>query len=52
MMKEFFDMKTQAWGELGPLNIGRKDAVMAFIGGDLKIMVAPIEMIGQETTSI
>ena len=25
-------------GELGPLNTGRKDAVMAFIGGDLKIM--------------
>ena len=35
---EFFDMKTQVWRELGPLNTGRKGAVMAFIGGHLKIM--------------
>ena len=35
---EFFDMKSQAWRELGPLNTGREDAVMAFIGGHLKIM--------------
>ena len=35
---EFFDLGSQEWRELGPLNTGRKDAVMAFIGGDLKIM--------------
>ena len=35
---EFFDLKTQEWRELGPLKTGRSDAVMAFLGGDLKIM--------------
>ena len=35
---EFFDLQTQEWRELGSLNTGRMDAVMAFIGDDLKIM--------------